>query len=142
MKYELNQIESLSKNTLIENLGIQFTYLSDGRIEATMPVDKRTCQVEGILHGGASLALAETLAGLGSMMCCGLNEIPVGVQISGNHLAAVSVGDTVRAVATMIHKGRTSHLWNVDIYAVSSETWVSSVRILNRLIKKKDESAK
>ena len=139
MKYELNQLKSLSKHTLVENLGIQFTYLSDDRIEATMPVDKRTCQVEGMLHGGASLALAETLAGLGSMMGCDSNETPVGVQVSGNHLAAVTSGDTVRAVATIMHKGRTSHLWNVDVYAVSSGAWVSSVRILNRLIKKRDE---
>jgi uncharacterized protein (TIGR00369 family) len=142
LTYELEQIEALSKHTLVENLGIRFTYLSDDRIEATMPVNKRTCQVEGLLHGGASLALAETLAGVGSMTRCGSNETPVGVQVSGNHLAAAVSGDTVRAVATIVHKGRTSHLWNVDVYVVSSGVWISSVRVLNRLIKKKDESGK
>lgn len=142
MKYELEQIEALAKHTLVENLGIRFTCLSDDRVEASMPVDKRTCQVEGLLHGGASLALAETLAGVGSMMHCLSTETPVGVQVSGNHLAAVASGDTVRAVATIMHKGRTSHLWNVDLYAASSGAWVSSIRVFNRLIKKRDESGK
>ena len=77
-------------------------------------VDHRTRQPFGILHGGATLALAETVAGLGSMVICNPDEFVVGMQVSGNHISSAHEGDTVRAVATIVHKGRSSHVWNVD----------------------------
>ncbi len=72
------------------NLGIQYTYASEDRVEATMPVDERTRQPFGILHGGATLALAETVAGLGSMILCQPDEIVVGMQVSGNHMSSAT----------------------------------------------------
>ena len=100
-----------------------------------MPVDERTRQPFGILHGGASLALAETVAGLGSMILCKPDEIVVGMQVSGNHISSAHEGDTVRAVATIVHKGRSSHVWNVDVFT-STAKLVSSVRVVNSILKK------
>lgn len=119
------------------NLGIQYTYASEDRVEATMPVDERTRQPFGILHGGASLALAETVAGLGSMILCKPDEIVVGMQVSGNHISSAHEGDTVRAVATIVHKGRSSHVWNVDVFT-STAKLVSSVRVVNSILKRDD----
>ena len=79
-----------------------------------MPVNHNTRQPFGVLHGGASLALAETVAGLGSMVLAKPDETIAGMQVSGNHVASAHEGDTVRAVATIIHAGRSSHVWNVD----------------------------
>lgn len=79
------------------NLGIQYTYASEDRVEATMPVDERTRQPFGILHGGATLALAETVAGLGSMILAKPDEMVVGMQVSGSHMSSAHEGDTVRA---------------------------------------------
>ena len=107
----LDLLNERARHALMGNLGIQYTYASDERVEATMPVDYRTRQPFGILHGGATLALAETVAGLGSMIICESDEIVVGMQVSGNHISSAHEGDTVRAVGTILHKGRSSHIW-------------------------------
>ena len=132
----LDQLNERGKHALMGNLGIQYTYASEDRVEATMPVDERTRQPFGILHGGATLALAETVAGLGSMLIVQPDEIVVGMQVSGNHISSAHEGDTVRAVATIFHKGRSSHVWNVDVYT-STDRLVSSIRVVNSIFKKK-----
>lgn len=132
----LDELNARARLALMGNLGIQYTYASQDRIEATMPVDVRTRQPFGILHGGATLALAETVAGLGSMILCKPDEIIVGMQVSGNHLSSAHEGDTVRAVGTIIHKGRSSHVWNVDVFT-STDKLVSSIRVVNSVLKKK-----
>lgn len=132
----LDLLNERARHALMGNLGIQYTYASDGRVEATMPVDYRTRQPFGILHGGATLALAETVAGLGSMIICEPDEIVVGMQVSGNHISSAHEGDTVRAVATIVHKGRSSHIWNVDVFT-STNKLVSSIRVVNSVIKKR-----
>ena len=132
----LDLLNERARHTLMGNLGIQYTYASDERVEATMPVDYRTRQPFGILHGGATLALAETVAGLGSMIICELDEIVVGMQVSGNHISSAHEGDTVRAVATIVHKGRSSHVWNVDVFT-STNKLVSSIRVVNSVMKKR-----
>lgn len=132
----LDLLNERARHALIGNLGIQYTYASDERVEATMPVDYRTRQPFGILHGGATLALAETVAGLGSMIICESDEIVVGMQVSGNHISSAHEGDTVRAVATIVHKGRSSHVWNVDVFT-STNKLVSSIRVVNSVIKKR-----
>lgn len=132
----LDLLNEHARHALMGNLGIQYTYASEDRIEATMPVDHRTRQPFGILHGGATLALAETVAGLGSMITCQPDEIVVGMQVSGNHISSAHEGDTVRAVATIVHKGRSSHVWNVDVFT-STNKLVSSVRVVNSVIKKR-----
>ena len=132
----LDLLNERARHALMGNLGIQYTYASDERVEATMPVDYRTRQPFGILHGGATLALAETVAGLGSMIICESDEIVVGMQVSGNHISSAHEGDTVRAVATIVHKGRSSHVWNVDVFT-STNKLVSSIRVVNSVMKKK-----
>lgn len=132
----LDLLNERARHALMGNLGIQYTYASDERVEATMPVDYRTRQPFGILHGGATLALAETVAGLSSMIICEPDEIVVGMQVSGNHISSAHEGDTVRAVATIVHKGRLSHVWNVDVFT-STNKLVSSIRVVNSVIKKR-----
>lgn len=132
----LDLLNERARHALMGNLGIQYTYASDERVEATMPVDYRTRQPFGILHGGATLALAETVAGLGSMIICEPDEIVVGMQVSGNHISSAHEGDTVRAVGTIPHKGRSSHIWNVDVFT-STNKLVSSIRVVNSVIKKR-----
>ncbi len=132
----LDLLNERARHALMGNLGIQYTYASDERVEATMPVDYRTRQPFGILHGGATLALEETVAGLGSMIICEPDEIVVGMQVSGNHISSAHEGDTVRAVATIVHKGRSSHVWNVDVFT-STNKLVSSIRVVNSVIKKR-----
>ena len=132
----LDLLNAQAKHALMGNLGIQYTYASPDRIEATMPVDERTRQPFGILHGGATLALAETVAGLGSMVTCQPDEIVVGMQVSGNHVSSAHEGDTVRAVGTIVHRGRSSHVWNVDVFT-STNKLVSSIRVVNSIMKKR-----
>lgn len=132
----LKQLNANTPNSLIGNLGIEYTYAAQERVEAIMPVDKRTRQPFGILHGGASLALAETIAGIGSMLNCKPDEFIVGMQVSGNHVSSAHEGDTVRGIATPIHVGRSSHVWNVDIFT-STDKLVSSIRVINTVIKRK-----
>lgn len=132
----LDALNAQSASTLMGNLGIQYTFASEERVDATMPVDHRNRQPFGILHGGATLALAETVAGLGSMIACQSDEFVVGMQVSGNHISSAHEGDTVRAVATIVHKGRSSHVWNVDVFT-STEKLVSSVRVVNSVMKRR-----
>ena len=132
----LDLLNERARHALMGNLGIQYTYADEDRVEATMPVDHRTRQPFGILHGGATLALAETVAGLGSMILCQPDEIVVGMQVSGNHISSAHEGDTVRAVGTVVHKGRSSHVWNVDVFT-STNKLVSSIRVVNSVMKKR-----
>lgn len=132
----LDEINERARGTLMESLGMTYVSSAEGRIEVTMPVDGRTRQPTGILHGGASLALAETVAGMGSMILCPPDETAVGMQVSGNHVSSAREGDTVRAIGSLIHKGRSTHVWNVDIFT-SEGKLVSSVRVVNCIIKRR-----
>lgn len=132
----IDALNAQSRDTLMGHLGIQYTFASPERVEATMPVDQRNRQPFGILHGGASLALAETVAGLGSIVACKPDETVVGMQVSGHHVSSAHEGDTVRAVCTPVHLGRSSHVWNVDIFT-STGKLVSSVRVTNAVMKKR-----
>lgn len=136
-KIPIDKLNYSGNHALIGNLGIRFTSTSKSGVEAVMPVDERTRQPFGILHGGATLALAETVAGLGSMILCNPDETMVGMQVSGNHISSAREGDMVHAEARIIHKGRSSHVWNVDIFAVSTGKLVSSVRVVNSVMKMK-----
>lgn len=119
-----------------EHLGIKFITVNEGFVKATMPVDERTCQPFGVLNGGASLALAEIVAGHGSVPLCSEQEMPCGIQVSASHLRMVPVGTYVEATGRLIHRGRTSHLWNVDITTPDGKL-VSTARIVNQIVKKR-----
>lgn len=100
---------------LAGTLGIEVLELTGERVVATMPVDDRTRQPFGILHGGASIALAETVASLGALARIDRERfVAVGQEINGNHLRPKSEG-IVRAVGTPVHAGRTSQVWSIEI---------------------------
>ena len=108
-------LEMLPTRGLAERLGIEIIELTPARVVATMPVDERTRQPFGILHGGASVALAETVASLGAVMNVDLEKASaVGLEINANHLRAKREG-TVRATATPFHVGRSTQVWDVRI---------------------------
>ena len=105
----------LGDQNLPARLGIEILELNDDRVVATMPVDARTHQPLGILHGGASVALAETVASLGATGRIDRNAfVAVGQEINANHLRAKSEG-VVTATATPVHVGRTSQVWSISI---------------------------
>ena len=130
--YSLEEINNKMAFSLVANLGIKVTLATPTLVEATMPVDERTCQPFGFLHGGASLALAETLAGVGSMLLIGDNQYAMGAQVTGNHIAPAPVGITLTAKAEIIHQGHSTHLWNVNIYNPQG-TLISTIRVLNSI---------
>jgi len=102
---------------------------------ARMKVDERNRQPFGFLSGGASLALAENVAGVGSSALCP-GYACVGIEVSGSHVKAVAEGDTVTAYARLLHAGKTLHVWNVDIKDTAGDL-ISNVRVTNYIIKKK-----
>lgn len=126
-----------TNNTLMEALGIRYSCISAEKTEAKMPVDERTTQPFGILHGGAVLALAETVAGAGSLCLCNPDQIPVGIQVSANHISSARKEDEyVKAIGTIIHNGKSSHVWNIDVFT-SSGKLISTVRIVNSILIKR-----
>ena len=126
------------KGSMGEHLGIEFTSMEEGRVTATMPVDHRTCQPFGLLNGGASLALAEMVAGHGSVPLCAPGEMPCGIQVSANHVGMVKVeeGAFVTATGTIVHRGRTTHIWNIDITSQTGKL-ISTARVVNQIVKKR-----
>jgi len=109
------ELRARATKHLADTLGIELTELTPERVVATMPVDGRTMQPFGILHGGASVALAETVASLGGTMNVDLEKFSVvGVEINANHLRAKKDG-IVTATATPIHVGRSTHVWSIRI---------------------------
>ena len=115
MPPSLPSIRDHATRGLAEALGIEIVELTAERVVATMPVDVRTQQPYGLLHGGASVALAETVASLAAIMNVDQQRFrPVGLEINANHIRAKTEG-TVRGTATPIHIGRTTHVWNIEI---------------------------
>lgn len=129
------EIEAMTKDTMLSTLGMRTTVLKRGYVEMTMPVSKATRQPMGILHGGANLALAETAAGMGSVALLEPGYVQVGMQVSGNHIGRAIEGDTMCAKARIIHKGKTTHVWSVEIYSLQSGKLIHSSRVLNSIIK-------
>ena len=117
-------------------LGMEFISTpEDDTCLAKMKVDERNRQPFGFLSGGASLALAENLAGVASSALCP-GYACVGIEVSGSHVKAVLEGDTVTAFAKMLHKGKTLQVWNVEIKDTAGDL-ISSVRVTNYVIKQK-----
>jgi 1,4-dihydroxy-2-naphthoyl-CoA hydrolase len=114
----LRSLEELNRNretTLIGNLGILFTEIGDDFVRGTMPVDTRTLQPYGLLHGGASVALAETLGSTGASMCVDAAEYQVvGQEINANHVRAARSG-LVTGTARAVHLGGRTHVWSIEI---------------------------
>ena len=122
-------------------LGMHFISTPDDDMcMATRKVDERNRQPFGFLSGGASLALAENLAGVGSSALCP-GKICVGVSVSGDHVKAVEEGDTVTALAHLVSKGRKLHVWDVQINNSNGEL-ISTVHVTNYIITPKEKKEK
>ncbi len=114
-RMSLAELNAMSVGNMGENLGIEFTELGDGFICGRMPVDHRTKQPMGLLHGGASAALAETLGSIGSAALVDLShQAVVGVEINANHLRKVTDG-FVHGKASLLLKSRKLHVWDIRI---------------------------
>lgn len=130
------QIKEINEGTMMETLGIEYLELKEGYVYARMFVKKELTQPYEMLHGGASMAMAESVGGMGSAYYLGVKDYIIrGMQFSANHVKAAKVGTYVYATATIIHKGRQTHVWNIDIKNEDGEL-VSSCRLTNFIIKK------
>ncbi|MBG43159.1 MAG: thioesterase [Aequorivita sp.] len=119
MKYTNDEIlaacNKMCQNTLMETLGIEFTEVGDDFLVARMPVTPRVHQPDGVLHGGASVALAESVGSAGAFIFLNTKDIVIrGIEIAANHVKSVRDG-YVYAHASIIHKGRTTQLWQIKI---------------------------
>lgn len=132
----LAHIEGFGKNTMGDHLGIRFSELGENFLKATMPVDERTKQPYGLLHGGASVALAETLGSIGAALVIDPELfICVGQEINANHLRGVK-GGLVTGITTPIHIGASSHVWEIKIYD-EAQKLVCISRITVAILKKR-----
>jgi 1,4-dihydroxy-2-naphthoyl-CoA hydrolase len=112
---QLEDVQKRGKGTMVEHLGIEFTGLGDDYLEGIMPVDERTIQPMGILHGGASIALAETLGSLAAELVIDASQkYCVGIEVNGNHIKSAKKG-FVTGIATPIHLGSSTQVWNINI---------------------------
>jgi 1,4-dihydroxy-2-naphthoyl-CoA hydrolase len=103
------------ENTLLKSLGIEITLVEEGKVIATMPVDERTRQPFGLLHGGASVALAETVASIGAYELVNKEtEAVAGLEINANHVRPKTEG-VVTAVGTVLHQGKSTQVWDIKI---------------------------
>ena len=115
-KLPVDTINSMNKNTLMEQLDIKCVEIGDDYVVSTMPVNSKTHQPMGLLHGGASAALIESIASMGSTLLIDIRkEHPVGLEINANHISSIQSG-MVRGVGKIVHAGRRTHVWQVDIF--------------------------
>ena len=112
--FTLENLNQLCSNSAVSYLGIEISAFGEDWIEATMPVDHRTMQPFGLLHGGISVALAETIGSLAGSLCLEEGKTAVGLDINANHLRSVRSGK-VTAKATPINLGRNIQVWQIDI---------------------------
>ena len=133
---ECDFLHTRMQGTMIEALGIRFIPTDDDIAVAEMPISPATRQYMGILHGGASLTLAETIAGVGSLHLIDYDETHAvcGTEVSGSHVAMSATEGKVYGKARLIHAGRSTHVWNVEITGEDG-TVISSERVTNRIIK-------
>jgi 1,4-dihydroxy-2-naphthoyl-CoA hydrolase len=131
----INKLNEICQGTFISFLGIEFLDFGEDFVEARMPIDNKL-QPMGLLHGGASLALAETIASGGSYLLIDTEKYDVvGLQVSGNHLSPVSEG-SLFARAEIIHKGKKTHVWDVKIKSDAGKL-IAMARVTMMVIKKK-----
>ena len=129
------QLQPLSDNTMGQHLGMEFIEVGEDFLKGRMPVDHRTRQPYGLLHGGASVALAETLGSVASAFVVDRSQYSaVGLEINANHLRGVREG-FVTGIARPLHLGKTTHVWDIRIYD-EKEKLVCVSRLTVAIIKK------
>ena len=133
---DLKKLNSWNDNTMQRHLGIEFTEIGDDYIVARMPVDHRTKQPVGLLHGGASVTLAETLGSTASVLCIDIEkQTVVGLEINANHIRVVREG-FVTGITKPVHLGRSTQVWEIKIYNDANQLTCIS-RITNAVLEKK-----
>ncbi|MDB4648440.1 PaaI family thioesterase [Crocinitomicaceae bacterium] len=133
-KVPLDLINSMNKNTLMEQLGIECIELGDDYVISRMPVDKRTHQPMGLLHGGASAALIESIGSMGSTLLLDISkQHPVGIEVNANHIGGIRSGHVI-AKGKIVHAGKKTHLWQVDITEEDTNKLVCSGRLTVMII--------
>ena len=134
----IREINQFCKNTLISHLGIEFLECTESKVVASMPVASETHQPLGYLHGGASLALAETVGSAGSLFSIDTEKyLAFGMSVTGNHVSSIRGGKVI-ATATIIHRGTTSHVWDVEIKDENGKL-ISVARVTNAIVKKQQD---
>jgi len=137
-KASIDQLNKFSENTMVENLGIKFTKIEDDQITATMPVDHRTVQPMRLLHGGATVSLAETIGSVASVLLINSRtHSAVGTEIGASHIKSGREGTIVTAVCKPIHIGKTSHVWEIKVTNDQNQL-VSLVRFTTRIIERRN----
>jgi 1,4-dihydroxy-2-naphthoyl-CoA hydrolase len=132
----IDLVNSMNKNTLMETLGIECVEIGADYVISRMPVDHRTQQPMGLLHGGASMALIESIGSMGSTLLIDLEkEAPVGLEINANHVSGVRSG-YVRAIGKIVHAGKRTHIWQVDIFDETTNKLVCTGRLTVMIIQK------
>jgi 1,4-dihydroxy-2-naphthoyl-CoA hydrolase len=111
---DLARLNSLSKETIIELLGIEYVNIGDDFLQGTMPVDTRTHQPHGLLHGGASVVLAETLGSVAANLAVGDDKVCVGLEVNANHIRSIKKG-IVTGKAVAVHIGYSTQIWQIEI---------------------------
>jgi 1,4-dihydroxy-2-naphthoyl-CoA hydrolase len=136
-KISLEALNGLSKNTMAETIGIEFTAIGPDYLEAKMPVDARTHQPFGLLHGGASVALAETMGSVAATCCVDMTrQYCVGLEINANHIRSIRQG-FVKGITRPVHIGKKTHVWEIRIVNEKEELICIS-RITLAVLDKKD----
>ena len=135
----LDAIQSFGNNTMVEHIGIEFIEIGENYIKAKMPVDHRTQQPYGLLHGGASCVLAETIGSVASAMVIDhTKSICVGLEINANHVRSAREG-FVTGIATPLHLGSNTHVWDIKITDEVNKL-VCISRLTVAIIPRKEES--
>jgi 1,4-dihydroxy-2-naphthoyl-CoA hydrolase len=133
----IDLINQMNKNTLMEQLGIECIELGKDYVVSRMPVDHRTQQPMGLLHGGASAALIESIGSMGSTLLIDLEkQQPVGLEINCNHIGGVRSGYVI-ATGKIVHTGKRTHLWQVDIREEGTDRLICTGRLTVMIIDKK-----
>jgi 1,4-dihydroxy-2-naphthoyl-CoA hydrolase len=133
----LDELNAMNKDTLMEKLGIQYVEIGENIVVASMPVDERTKQPMGLLHGGASAALIESIGSMGSTLLIDIQkQAPVGIEINCNHVNGIKEG-FVRAVGKIVHAGKRTHLWQVDIHEEGTDRLICTGRLTVMIIDRK-----
>ncbi|MCC5923569.1 MAG: PaaI family thioesterase [Crocinitomicaceae bacterium] len=128
-KVDLNLINQMGQNTMMSHLGMECVEIGDDYVVCTMPVNEKTHQPLGLLHGGATAALIESVGSMGSSLLVDLNkEAPVGLEINANHIKSMRSGK-VKAVGKIIHAGKRTHVWNVDCTDMATGNLVCTGRL-------------
>ncbi len=131
----LKACNAMCKNTLMETLAIEFVDITENTVTAKMPVTPRVHQPDGVLHGGASVALAESVGSAASFIFLKEENIQVrGIEIAANHVKSIKEG-FVYATATILHKGRTTQLWHIPVTNENNEL-ISLVKLTTICLRK------